>query len=127
MVTLHRKLFRDLIHLRGQAVAIALVISCGVAAFVAMRSMYRALLISQQHYYEQYRFADVFADLKRAPMWVAERIRGIPGVRQVSPRVVMDVTLDIAGLDEPAVGRLISIPALHPPTLNALVILRGRY
>lgn len=127
MTILHRKLFRDLIHMRGQAAAIALVIACGVAAFVAMRSMYRSLLVSQQNYYEQYRFADLFVDLKRAPTWAAERVRGIAGVRQISTRVVMDVTLDVPGLDEPAVGRLISIPALHPPTLNVLVLRSGRY
>lgn len=127
MVTLHRKLFRDLLHMRGQAIAISLVIACGVASFVTMRAMYRSLLKSQADYYEQYRFADVFAELKRAPSWVADRIRQIPGVAQVEARVVMDVTLDVPGLGEPAVGRLISIPARHMPGLNQLFLRRGRY
>jgi putative ABC transport system permease protein len=127
MAILHRKLLRDLFHIRGQAIAIALVIACGVAAFVTMRSMYRSLLKSQEDYYARYRFTDVFADLKRAPLWVAERIRRIEGVRQVEPRVVMDVTLDVPGLKEPAVGRLISVPAQHMPELNVLVLRQGRY
>ena len=67
MPTLHRKLVRDLLHIRGQGIAIALVIGCGVASFVTMRAMYRSLLRSQADYYAQYRFADVFAELKRAP------------------------------------------------------------
>ncbi len=31
---------RDLLHLHGQMITIALVVSCGIAAFVAMRSNY---------------------------------------------------------------------------------------
>lgn len=63
---LHRMLLRDLWHLRGQAVAAALVVACGVASFVAMRSTHESLVLSQTTYYEAYRFADVFAQLKRA-------------------------------------------------------------
>jgi hypothetical protein len=33
--------------MRGQAVAIALIAACGIAAFVTMRSGYEALLASQ--------------------------------------------------------------------------------
>lgn len=127
MTTLYRKLLRDLLHMRGQATAIALVIACGVASFVAMRSMYRSLLRSQAEYYTQYRFADVFCELKRAPNGAAERIREIAGVAQVEPRVVMDVTLDVPGLKEPAVGRLISIAPKQTRGLNTLFLRRGRY
>ncbi len=127
MATLHRKLVRDVLHMRGQAIAIALVIACGVASFVTMRAMYRSLLRSQADYYTQYRFANIFAELKRAPDWSAGPIRGIPGVAQAETRVVMDVTLDVPGLQEPAVGRLISIPPRQARGLNALFMLRGRY
>src|SRR6185312_12107895 len=120
MGTLHRKLFRDLLHMRGQATAIALVIACGVASFVSMRAMYLSLLRSQADYYTEYRFADVFVELKRAPDWVTERIRQIPGVAQAETRVVMDVTLYVPGLQEAAVGRMISIPARQAQGLNAL-------
>ena len=127
MAMLHRKLARDLLHIRGQVIAIALVIACGVAAFVTMRAMYRSLLRSQADYYARYRFADVFDEVKRAPDWVAERIREIPGVARAEPRVVMDVTLNVPGLKEPAVGRLISIPAVRSGGLNALFLRQGRY
>jgi len=127
MAVLQRKLVRDLLHIRGQAIAIILVIACGVAAFVTMRSMYRSLLRSQADYYARYRFADVFAELKRAPERAADRIREVPGVARVQPRVVMDVTLNVPGLDEPAVGRLISMPAENSGALNALFLRRGRF
>lgn len=127
MAMLHRKLVRDLLHIRGQAIAILLVIACGVAAFVAMRAMYQSLLQSQSDYYARYRFADVFAELKRAPDSVASSIRAIPGVAQVQPRVIMDVTVNVPGLKEPAVGRLISMPAEDSSALNALFLRKGRF
>src|SRR5512147_1810503 len=103
---LTRKLIRDLLHLRGQVVAISLVVACGVAVFVTTRTAYDSLLISQATYYADYRFADVFANLKRAPDALAARIAAIPGVANVRTRVVFDVVLDVPGLAEPATGRL---------------------
>ena len=127
MRVLHRKLLRDLLHMRGQAIAIALVIACGVAAFVSMRSMYSSLLRSQLEYYATYRFAHVFAEVKRAPNFVAEKVLRIPGVANAQTRVIVDATLDVPGLNEPAVGRLISIGPRAVPTLNDLFIRSGRY
>jgi len=127
MATLNRKLIRDVIHLRGQVIAITLVVACGVASFVAMRSTYNSLLTSQQSYYETYRFAEVFAQLKRAPDSIAPRISEIPGVGTAEFRVVADVTLDVPGLDEPAKGRIISIPERQRPMLNDLYLREGRY
>ena len=56
------------------------------------------------------RFADVFASLKRAPQRIADDIAAIPGVAAFETRAVATVTLDLAGLEEPATGRLMSIP-----------------
>lgn len=127
MATLHRKLFRDLLQLRGQVIAVALVVACGVASYVSMRSTYISLLSTQQSYYSEYRFADAFVQLKRAPEALAARLRGIPGVAVVQTRVVMDVIIDVPGLAEPAVGRLLSIPGRRTPMLNDLCLRRGRY
>jgi putative ABC transport system permease protein len=124
---LNRKLVRDLVHARGQLVAVAAVTACAVTAFVALGSTYRSLLASQRLYYEEYRFADVFAQLERAPDPLAARIAAIPGVARVQTRVVQDVTLDVPGLAEPATGRLVSIPARGRPILNDLALRSGRY
>ena len=127
MSSLNQKVIRDLIHMRGQVLAITLVVACGVASFVAMRSTYNSLQTSQKSYYESYRFADVFAQLKRAPDPVATRINEIPGVGTAEFRVVADVTLDVAGLSEPAKGRIVSIPERPRPMLNDLCLKEGRY
>jgi putative ABC transport system permease protein len=120
-------LWRDLWHLRGQVTAAALVVACGVAAFVSMRSTYESLLFAQADYYSSFRFADVFAQVKRAPENLAARVREIPGVAQVRTRVAMQVTLDVPGLPEPATGQLVSIPERPRPMINDLFLRRGRY
>lgn len=127
MTALNRKLVRDLYHMRGPLAAIALVVACGVAAVVTTRTAYDSLLLSRTSYYAEYRFADVFARLKRAPESLAAQIARISGVTAVLTRIVFDVTLDIPGLEEPAIGRVISIPERRRPLLNDLYIRRGRY
>jgi putative ABC transport system permease protein len=123
---LDRKLFRDLSQMKGQSFAIAIVIAAGVATFVNSRTIVLSLELTRSTFYERYRFADVFARVKRAPDSAAERLTEIPGVAQVETRVVELVTLDIPGLEEPAVGQLISLPVTRPPRLNQVYLRRGR-
>jgi putative ABC transport system permease protein len=69
----------------------------------------------------------VFASLKRAPLRVAADIAAIPGVSAMETRVVATVTLDLEQLDEPATGRLVSIPADRRPQVNDLFLRKGRW
>ncbi|HET9386739.1 MAG TPA: ABC transporter permease [Gemmatimonadales bacterium] len=127
MVALNRKLRRDLWHLRGQLGAIGVVVACGVATVVTTRTAYTSLLASRAAYYEQYRFADVFVRLKRAPSSIESKLRALPGVADVQTRIVAGVTLDVPGLAEPATGLLVSIPERERPALNDLHLRRGRW
>lgn len=127
MRPLDRKLLRDLWALKGQALAISLVIGAGVAMFIMYLSTFASLRATQNTYYERYRFAHVFAGLTRAPLYLRDRVAEIPGVARADARVVVDVTLDVPGLTEPASGRLIGIPIPQVPMLNDLFLRRGRY
>ncbi|RPI89117.1 MAG: ABC transporter permease, partial [Planctomycetaceae bacterium] len=122
-----RKLVRDIWHMKGQMTAIISVIACGVGTFVMSLTALEALRTTQSAYYDRYRFADVFANLKRAPNTLIPRIAEIPGVAHVQTRVVRDVILDVPDLPEPAVGRLISIPEIERVDLNSLHLCSGRY
>ena len=124
---LHRKVLRDLWHLRSQMLAVAVVMACGISMFVALRSMHRWLRDTQSDYYAAYRFAEVFAHVRRAPAALRSEIARLSGVTGVRTRVVAEVTLDVEGLDEPASGRLISIPEQRTPMLNDLHLIRGRW
>lgn len=127
MRALDHKLVRDIWHLRGQAVAIALVVACGVATVVTSRVGYESLRDSQAGYYAAYRFADVFVALERAPESLRTALAAISGVAAVETRIVAQVTLDVPDLAEPATGRLVSIPAIRAPILNDIHLRRGRW
>ncbi len=127
MTALNTKLRRDLLQMKGQSLAIILVMACGVATFVMSLTTLQSLEKSQAMYYERYRFADVFAHAKRAPNSLAARVAEIPGVSAVQTRIVADVTLDVPGLLEPATGRLVSVPDAGRPRLNDIYLREGRY
>lgn len=126
MRALTRKLGRELWQTKAQLLAISLVIASGVVMYVAMRSAFDSLDLTQRTYYERYRFGDVFASLERAPDRLAERIAEIPGVARVETRVVAGVNLDLPGVAEPLVGQLVSIPDRGRPAVNDLFLEMGR-
>lgn len=120
------KLLRDLIRLRTQVLAIALVVAGGVATIILAVGSYRSLDETRLAYYERYRFADVFATVRRAPDTLAARIAEIPGVIAVETRIASLALLDIAGVREPATGQFISLPESGEPVLNRLYLRLGR-
>jgi putative ABC transport system permease protein len=126
MRSLDRKLMRDLVRLRGQVLAIALVIASGVAVLVMSLTSIEALEDTAAAYYERYRFAEVFSTLERAPEKLAGRIAEIAGVQTVETRIVELATLDVAGFEEPTIGQLISIPESGGAKLNRLAVRAGR-
>ncbi|MBK6743557.1 MAG: ABC transporter permease [Hydrogenophilales bacterium] len=127
MRALDLKLFRDLWHMRGQVLAIAAVIMGGVATMVMSLSTYDSLLGTRDRFYRDYRFADVFVNLKRAPEPVKERIAAIPGVQAVETRVLAVVKVEVAGFGDPVTGLLASLPDTGEPLLNRLHLKRGRW
>jgi len=124
---LNRKLFRDLLAMKGQAIAIAMVVAAGVAVYVMYMATFTSLQRTQQAYYQRQRFADVFASLKRAPLRVVNELAALPDVSVVEPRVVSTVTLDLPAFEEPASARLVSIPVNRRPLVNDLYLRRGRW
>lgn len=126
MSLLDRKLIRDLRAIKSQALAVSLVMACGLAMMIMTRSLIRSLETARSAYYQQYRFADVFAQLKRAPLSVAEEIGKIDGVASVQPSIALQVTLDIPGLAEPARAEINSVPDRTAPELNRLYLRQGK-
>ena len=126
MAILDRKLRRDLWELKGQVLAIALVIAGGIATFIMIVGALDALRSSRDDFYREYRFGDLFATLKRAPDGLLPRIRAIPGVQRVDARVVGPIRLDMAGFPEPVTGLAISLPDQGEPPLNRLYLSQGR-
>ncbi len=126
MRALDRKLLRDLWHVKGQALAIAAVIACGVAIVVMTYGAMISLRETRDAYYERYRFADVFSQLRRAPLRVAAQVSEIPGVAAAAARITYYAALDIPSLDRPASALLVSLPDEGEPRLNRLALREGR-
>ncbi|MBX3702216.1 MAG: ABC transporter permease [Steroidobacteraceae bacterium] len=126
MTALHRKLWRDLKQLRGQVIAISLVMVGGIGTMVMAQTNYAALAGTRALYYAEHRFAEVFARVKRAPLPLVESVRTIPGVREAEPRVMGFVTLEIAGYEEPVTGQMVSLPRPGDPGLNRVFLRAGR-
>lgn len=126
MTRLDRKLLRDLYALKSQAIAVALVMACGLAMMIMARSLILSLETARDDYYRDYRFAHVFARLKRAPEGLIERLAAIPGVSAAQTGIAMNVTLDLPGLDQPAIGTIHSLPEFGELTLHRLHLRQGR-
>lgn len=126
MRALDRKLVRGLWRLRGQVVAVSMIVASGVGVLVMGLSALQALEETTAAYYDRYRFADVFASAVRAPESLARRIAEIPGVSGVDTRVDGAASLDIAGFAEPVTARLVSLPERGEPALNRIALRAGR-
>lgn len=122
---LDMKLLRDLGRMKGQIVAVSLVMACGLAMMIMTRSIILTLESTRDAYYQRHRMADVFGSLKRAPRSLAGRMAAIPGVAAVETRVVVNATLDLAGVDEPATAHLVSLPEDRPQVLNEVFLRSG--
>lgn len=123
---LDRKLVRDLARLWAQALAVALVMACGVMTLILALGATRALDETRSAFYDRTRFGDIFASVTRAPDGIKSAILAIDGVSSVATRIVNPVIIDIAGMAEPASGMLISIPDHGEPAVNRLYLRSGR-
>jgi putative ABC transport system permease protein len=125
MRALNLKLWRDLYHLRGQALAISLVIASGVMTFIVFQGSLAALTLTKDRFYQDQQFAEVFANAKRAPESLRLRAEGISGVNVAETRVVTMAHLEVPGFDEPVRGALQSLPDGRQPSLNRLYLRTG--
>jgi putative ABC transport system permease protein len=126
MRALNIKLLRNLWTLKGQGVAIAAVIAAGVAMYVMSLTALESLRLSQRSVYQNQHFAQVFANLKRAPEALGERLRDIPGIAILETRVQAPLNIQMPDFDEPITGLAISIPDASQPQLNRLFLRQGQ-
>jgi putative ABC transport system permease protein len=125
MKSLNKLLLVDMIATWRQGLAICLLLACGVATFVMTTSAMQSLDQSRERYYTQYRFADVFAELTRAPEQVANQLREISGVAQVQSRIVHSVLIDMPEMVEPASCRLVSLDDETSRSQNRIFLRQG--
>ncbi|MGB9687844.1 ABC transporter permease [Thermogutta sp.] len=124
---LHRKLLRELAASGMTVLAIVLVTMVGIACFVAMQSAHRNLSWARGYYYSRGRMADFWISVKKLPREELFRLKNIPGIVEIQPRIRFPVTVDLPDQNKPLAGVALSLPDVLRPTLNQIEILRGGY
>lgn len=123
---LRRKVLRDLRRLWAQVLAIALVLAAGVATLILGNGAFASLSDTRDRYYIYNRFADVFADVTRAPQALLAEIAAIDGVLAAEGRIVKLGRPELPGMANPASILLVSLPQDAKLGLNLLHLRQGR-
>ncbi|MFN8577474.1 MAG: FtsX-like permease family protein [Candidatus Sericytochromatia bacterium] len=110
MKALDKKLLRELWKIKGQVLAVSIVIACGVAVYIAFFSAFLNLNLTRDSYYKEYRFHDFSITLEKAPINSIFKIQNINGIKEASGRISKDVSINIKEQDELKSGRIISLP-----------------
>jgi putative ABC transport system permease protein len=123
---LHRKLWRDVLAMKGQVLTIALVVASASGGFMGSLGTFHALQRARDAFYTDARFGHLFVDVKRAPQSVLREVAALPDVVDAEANVEAASQLDIVGVAEPLIARLVGVPVTTGPRLNRLYIRRGR-
>lgn len=127
MHALDIKLLRDFKRLWSQSLAIALVLACGVMILLTSFGMHRALDDTLTAFYDRNDFADVWANVDKAPRQLEAELTAIEGVQRVELRVEKYLVLDMPDRLLAASGVAISLPESGAlPRLNTPLIRTGR-
>ena len=127
LTMLNRKLVRDVWAMRGQSLAVALVVAAGIAIYVMYQANFASLRDTQAAYYARQRFGDVFVSLTRAPQSVAAEIAALPDLSAAETRVVAPAVLTTDAGTRTANARIVSIPGGRRPRVNDLYLRSGRW
>lgn len=127
MKMLHRKLIRDLYKSRWLLLAITSIIAVGVMCYVSMQSAYHNLSAAQKSYYRRCRMADIWVDLKKAPVSAAQDVKQIPGVLEAETRIQFSATIDLPDVVKPVNSFVLALPDRRTPVMNDIILQRGSY
>ncbi len=126
LVPLDRKIFRDLWNIKGQLLAIALVVAAGVATYILSTAASNSLQKSQQHFYRENHFANIFVEFKRAPISIVRRLENISGINFVESHISKLTRASLLGFSDSITVHLYSIPDNGRSVLNQLYLSKGR-
>lgn len=127
MTPLHRKLFRDLWRMKSQALAVALVLACGIGMLVMSVGMQGSLERARDRYYLNNGMADVQAQAVRAPRRLGAELAELPGVAALELRAVGQARISLPWVTEPLAAQLVSLPDDGLPRVNRPLLVAGRW
>lgn len=127
MTPLHRKLFRDLWRMKSQALAVALVLACGIGMLVMSVGMQGSLERARDRYYLNNGMADVQAQAVRAPRRLGAELAELPGVAALELRAMGQARISLPWVTEPLAAQLVSLPDEGLPRVNRPLLVAGRW
>ena len=127
MTPLHRKLLRDLWRMKSQALAVALVLACGIGMLVMSVGMQGSLERARDRYYQHNGMADVQAQAVRAPRRLGAELAELPGVAALELRAVGQARISLPWVTEPLAAQLVSLPDDGLPRVNRPLLVAGRW
>ena len=122
-----RKLFRDLYYRKGSLITLVVIVAIGVGCYVGMAGVYRDLVGTKDTYYNKYKIADFYVDLKRVPEWAVDETSELPNVREIRGRVYFQVLIDLPAIEEPISGTAISMPFEQTDVINDIFLRSGAW
>ncbi len=125
MWLLFKKFCRDLGESKGQFISVLAVVIIGVMFYTGLQSALESLSGAGFKYFKEYRIADLWCTVYRAPEGIVKRIGEIQGVKMVTGRVTQDVRISIK--DQDAIVRLISLPDKKRNIVNDISLKSGSY
>lgn len=120
-----KKFSRDLREARGQFISVLAVVIIGVMFYTGLNSALKGMSEAGESYFKEYRLADIWSSVYRAPEGAVKRIEAIPGVKMAEGRVVQDMKITVNGRD--AMVRLISLPDTKRDIVNDIQLKSGSY
>lgn len=120
-----KKFYRDLKESKGQFLSVLSVVIIGVMFYTALHFAVSSFSEAGNRYIKEYRLADLWASVYRAPESAVKRIEEIPGVNMVTGRMVRDARLSLE--DREAIIRLISLPDEKSAVVNDIQLRSGSY
>ena len=109
MKLLRKKLIREILQSKFRFFAVASVVAIGIILYTASYMSYLNLSKSYDYTYERLNFEDLLVRVERAPERAAERLRGLPNVDLVTPRVSDPMGMELADGTR-ITGQIIGIP-----------------
>jgi putative ABC transport system permease protein len=111
----------------SQALAVALVLACGIGMLVMSVGMQGSLERARDRYYLNNGMADVQAQAVRAPRRLGAELAELPGVAALELRAVGQARISLPWVTEPLAAQLVSLPDEGLPRVNRPLLVAGRW
>lgn len=113
-----KKAYRAIWANKRAYLACVFLIMIGTMMLTAMGTAVRGLKVAKLDFYDGYKMADVWANVAAIPISEVDRLRSVPGVRNITHRTEMEVRASVSGSDDIIVLRLLSFVPGEDDRLN---------